>query len=86
MPQQAADQQEDSDDEPGGKLHSIRQSGKESSSSAKPAKVFNKQQLLAVPVENLSKWQKKRLRQKEKRASASAAAAGEAVGGAHAVQ
>jgi hypothetical protein len=80
---QAVQQHDSSDEEDGGKLsalqHNTKQQqhaggssrGQQQQQQLPPGrKVFDRTQLLAVPVENLSKWQRKRMRQKEKAAAA----------------
>jgi hypothetical protein len=84
--QQAQQQHDSSDDEHGGKLSALQQNKKQQQqprqagssihqlqpSKAAP-KVFDRAQLLAVPVANLSKWQRKQMRKKEKLKAAAAA-------------
>jgi hypothetical protein len=56
---------DDSDsDEGGGKLGRLQQS---TAPAAKATKVMDRSQLLQVPHEQLSKWQRKRLREKAKK-------------------
>lgn len=61
-PQQAGS----SDEEDAGKFSSL--ADKPGSGSHKQSKTFDRQHLLSVPTANLSKWQRKRMRQKEKKA------------------
>jgi hypothetical protein len=85
--QQAQQQHDSSDEEHGGKLSALQQNKKQQQQQPRQAgssihqlqpskaapKVFDRAQLLAVPVENLSKWQRKQLRKKEKLKAAAAA-------------
>jgi hypothetical protein len=85
--QQAQQQHDSSDEEDGGKLSALQQNKKRQQQHPRQAgssvhqpqqlqaarKVFDRAQLLAVPTENLSKWQRKQLRKKEKARAAVAA-------------
>lgn len=69
LQQQQHSSEESDSDEGGGKLGRLQQpaAAEAKHGSKQGSKVLDRNKLLQVPVENLSKWQRKRLREKAKK-------------------
>jgi hypothetical protein len=64
QPQQHSSEESDSDEE-GGKLGRLQQPA--AAQTKHGSKILDRNKLLQLPVENLSKWQRKRMREKAKK-------------------